>query len=308
MLCECSELHRCDHVRGCVLKEVSSTAYSKTEHITSILIATSRFTTFNKVESSQGIGPVEVSTNEDMTVSILDENGISRNHLLIYSGTVTGIIFLLALTYCLNNVRKRKTKTLPSVSANENIVHTGNDENVQGRSDNFEMNEDVYHTIDESNIETTAVDKCSPYLEVIEGSSSSESMPNSQSDTSSFPKPYSGLKEDESVNQKKILSLEINKDSHGQHNATNSTDSVEEGCDECVTPNPCITLAETAQDPVRYHNTTQVVIHKEQSSSSDSENETQDSNNYLNPYVPLKKEKDAYSYDIPLKMTGENTS
>lgn len=234
--------------------------------------------------------------------------GISKNHLLIYSGTLTGIIFLLALSYCLNNVRKRKAKQIPGVPADENIMHTGNDENIHGRSDNFEMNEDVYHTIDENTMETTAIDKCSPYLEVIEGSSSSESMTNSPSDTSSFPKPYSCLKEDEFVNKKKSLGLEINKNFHGQHNAVNLVDSVEEGCDECVTPNPCITLADTAQDSVSYHNTTQVVVHKEQSSSSDSEYETQDSNNYLNPYVPLKKEKDAYSYDIPFNTTRDNTS
>ncbi|XP_076089941.1 uncharacterized protein LOC143061969 [Mytilus galloprovincialis] len=48
-LCECSALHRCDHVRGCVLKEVSSTDYSIT-------------------------GPVEVSTYEGMTVSISGVN------------------------------------------------------------------------------------------------------------------------------------------------------------------------------------------------------------------------------------------
>lgn len=234
--------------------------------------------------------------------------GISKNHLLIYSGTLTGVIFLLALSYCLNNVRKRKAKKIPEVPADESIVHTGNDDNVNGRSDNFEMNEDVYHTIDENTMETTAIDKCSPYLEVIEGSSSSESMPNSPSDISSFPKPYSCLKEDEFVNKKKSLGLEINKNFHGQHNAVNLVDSVEEGCDECVTPYPCITLADTDQDSVSYHNTTQVVVHKEQSSSSDSEYETQDSNNYLNPYVPLKKEKDAYSYDIPFKTTRDNTS
>lgn len=234
--------------------------------------------------------------------------GISKNNLVIYSGTLTGIIILLGVCYCIHSIKKRSLKTMSNMSVNDEIVHTSN-ANVHAVPENIEMNDAFYHTIDESNMETTIFNRSSPYLEVIEGSSSSENISNSLFNTSSFPKSSNELKQKISVHQKNNMRCENETDDIGQNKTTNTANGEYENGNVSIPQNPCMALSEVFLESVRYQNTTEVVVHKDQSSNSDSENERVDNGNYLNPYVPLKPEFQRYknAYEIPQNTDEEKT-
>ncbi|CAC5399277.1 unnamed protein product [Mytilus coruscus] len=117
---------------------------------------------------------------------------ISIRDLLISSGSVTGTIAIIGLCYCYN---KHRRKTV--INSTATIINdTSTAENDGFRNEIFELNESVYHTIDENNM-VNLVPHENPYLEVVDESpscdkltSSSESMKSSNSSTSGYLHPY----------------------------------------------------------------------------------------------------------------------
>ncbi|CAC5399278.1 unnamed protein product [Mytilus coruscus] len=119
-------------------------------------------------------------------------SGISKRVLVVYSGSVTGVIVIIGLYYCYNKNRRKTVITSTSAIIND----TPAAENDGFRNETFELNESVYHTIDENNI-VNLVPHENPYLDVVDESpscdiltSSSESMKSSNSSTSGYLHPY----------------------------------------------------------------------------------------------------------------------
>ncbi|CAG2226963.1 unnamed protein product [Mytilus edulis] len=136
------------------------------------------------------VNTIEASTIEKEFEE--DETGISKRDLLIYSGSVTGTILIIGLYYCYN--KNRRKTDISSTSAN--INDSPPPENAGFGNESFEMNESIYHTIDENTM-VNLVQQETPYLEVVDESSnsdkltsSSESMKSSNSSTSDYLHPY----------------------------------------------------------------------------------------------------------------------
>ncbi|CAC5418422.1 unnamed protein product [Mytilus coruscus] len=111
--------------------------------------------------------------------------GISIQDFLISSGSVTVIIAVLGLYYCYNK-HKRKTviNSTPAI-----INETPPAENDGFRNETFELNENIYHTIDENNM-INLVSHDNPYLYVVDALSCSESIKSTSSSTSGYLHPY----------------------------------------------------------------------------------------------------------------------
>lgn len=187
-------------------------------------------------------------------------------------------------------------------------VRTDNFENVDERFEHNEMKEAFYHTIDERNMETSTLRERDQYLEVMEGSSSSESIENVKIEASFIQNSNIGFNESKLVNQKNRKSVEIDEDKIGKDNVTKSAALKDGDINEGVLPNTSSSLAEAILESVSHQNETQVSIHKDQSNSSESEDDKEDTSYYLNPYVSLNKETYRFAYDIPLTIGDESSS
>ncbi|VDI30951.1 Hypothetical predicted protein, partial [Mytilus galloprovincialis] len=133
-------------------------------------------------------------SRQTATLSTKHHNaGIYIRDLLVSSGSITaGIIASFGFCYCYNK-HKRKT-AINSPSANINDRPPAENDDV--RNETFELNESLYHTIDENNMVNLVLHE-NPYLEVVDESqssdkltSSSESMKSSNSSTSGYLHPY----------------------------------------------------------------------------------------------------------------------
>lgn len=208
--------------------------------------------------------------------------------LLIYSASVTGVILILGICYLYKkyNTRRKQSKALVPVD-NEITYNDPPNESHEV----FELSEGLYHTIDEDKISISSIND-NPYLEVVNGSSGSDSIKNDKGETASYPPPY-------------CRQIPTSVDRHPYENSRPESfeshdhiSGIQETDQDYLTPSkPTIDRIETE---------ILAMVHVETNSSSGSENEKHDKNDgidYLNPYQPLEKsnqiEKD-HGYDIPL--------
>ncbi|XP_052093311.1 uncharacterized protein LOC127729517 [Mytilus californianus] len=240
--CNCDSLQRCDNIIGCISRQTTTLS---TEHHYSV----------NTIEATT----IEKEFEED-------EKGISKRDLFIYSGSVTGIIVIIGL-YCCYNKNRRKT-VITSTSAI--INDTPPAENDGFRNETFELNENVYHTIDENNMVNLGPHE-NPYLEVVDESpssdkltSSSESMKSSNSSTSGYLHPYHSFIA--TSNDHPYYQTQPVKEA----NDPTTTNITDDQYQECVTP------LEKMTDIVNHSQGTtnqviKVIVHKGERSCLDSE-------------------------------------
>lgn len=215
--------------------------------------------------------------------------------LLIYSASVTGVILILGICYLCKKYSPRRKKTKTLVTVDDEITHNDPPNNSH---EVLELNEELYHTIDEDKMSITSVND-NPYLEVVNGSSGSDSIKNDKGETTSYPPPYCRQITTSVDNFPYENSRPENFESHDQTSGIQETDQ------DYLTPSK-----PTIDSSIRCETEILAMVHAETYSSSGSDNEKNDKNDgidYLNPYQPLEKsnqnEKD-HGYDIP--MTGPN--
>lgn len=221
--------------------------------------------------------------------------------LLIYSAAVTGVILILVICFSCNKCYTRRKQSKASVTLDE---ETNQNDPPNESHEVLELSEGVYHTIDEDKISVSSIND-NPYLEVVNGSSGSDSINNEKGETASCPPPYCRQITTTVDNHPYENSRPESFESHEQISGIQETDQ------DYLTPSkPRI------DSSIRCETEILAMVHVETNSSSGSDNEKKYKNDgidYLNPYQPLEKsnltERD-HGYDIPMtspnKLTIDN--
>ncbi|CAC5370550.1 unnamed protein product [Mytilus coruscus] len=212
--------------------------------------------------------------------------------LLIYSVSVTGVLLILGICYLCKIYNTRRKKSRASVTVDDKITQK---DPPNESHETFELSEGLYHTIDENKISISSVND-NPYLEVVNGSSGSDSIKNDNGKKVRYTPPSHGQITTTADNYLYENSRPVSFKSHDRISGIQETDQ------DYLTPSKPI----TDNSPLTFETEIFAMIHAETYSSSGSENDKNDKNDgidYLNSYQPLEKcsqtEKDNV-YDIPL--------
>ncbi|CAG2226969.1 unnamed protein product [Mytilus edulis] len=179
-----------ENAMGCsMVKDVSPNVIARSTKINSVTPTLPVYTESHLVPTEQ---PSDRS--ESVTVygtAIAGSTESTRNNgfqleLLIYSASVTGVVLILGICYLCKKYNPRRKKSKASVTLDEEI--TQNDPPNESH-EVFELNEGLYHTIDEDKISISSIND-NPYLEVVNGSSGSDSIKNDKGEIASYPPPY----------------------------------------------------------------------------------------------------------------------
>ncbi|CAC5418444.1 unnamed protein product [Mytilus coruscus] len=281
--CNCQVNQECHHIHGCIGGQSFFSESTATHSISGNSV-----TTTLSVHTVSYLVPTEQPSGFQL-------------ELLIYSASVTGVILIFGICYLCRKYNTRRHKSSASVTVDEEVNQ--NDPPNESH-DIFELSEGLYHTIDEEKNSISSVND-NPYLEVVNGSSGSDSIKNDNGETTSYPPPYC-RQITTSIDKHPYENSRPDRfESHDQISAIQETDQ------DYLTPSK-----PTIDSSVRCETEIFAMVHAETYSSSGSDNEKTDKNDgidYLNLYQPLEKcnqtERD-HGYDIPLtspaKLTPDN--
>ncbi|CAC5370544.1 unnamed protein product [Mytilus coruscus] len=248
------------------------------------------------VDRSESVTVYE-TTISGSTESTGPHNGFQLE-LLIYSASVTSFILILGICYLCKKYNTRRKKSSTSVTLDEEVNQ--NDPPNESH-ETIELSEGLYHTIDEDKISVSSIND-NPYLEVVNGSSGSDSIKNDNGETTSYPPPYCRQITTSIDKHPYENSQPESFESHDQLSGIQETDQ------GYLTPSKL-----TIDSSIKCETEIFAMVHAETYSSSGSENEKFDKNDgidYLNPYQPLEKnnlsEKD-HGYEIPLNSPAKLT-